>query len=93
MYRSTRHPQSSAIILKKHIAKRRLAWSRMCLLNCAPRKDSQEKYMSNHPEPVDNTNEKKFHGYRLLGFILGVVVLLALISAAVDWLALGSLEG
>jgi len=43
-------------------------------------------------EPIENKEEKKFHGYRLLGVILGVIILIALISAGVDWLVLGPLE-
>lgn len=42
-----------------------------------------------HPEPP----ERKFHGWRLLGVIFAVVVVLALISAAVDWAIIGPLEG
>ena len=37
--------------------------------------------------------EKQFRGWRLIGFILGVMVLLAVISAAVDWAVIGPLEG
>lgn len=37
--------------------------------------------------------EKKFHGWRLLGVIAAVVVLLAAISFVVDWLVIGPLEG
>jgi len=33
-------------------------------------------------------NEQEFHGWRLLGVIMGVIAVLALISAAVDWLVL-----
>ena len=33
-------------------------------------------------------NEKKFHGWRLIAVIVGVLVVLALISAAVDWMVL-----
>ena len=37
--------------------------------------------------------EKRFHGWRLIGFIMGVVVMLAIISAVVDWAVIGPLEG
>ena len=33
-------------------------------------------------------NEKQFHGWRLIAVIMGVLVVLALISAAVDWMVL-----
>jgi len=32
--------------------------------------------------------EKEFHGWRLLAVIMSVIVALALISAAVDWMVL-----
>lgn len=32
---------------------------------------------------------KKFHGWRLIGVIMIVIVVLAIISALVDWMALG----
>jgi len=52
--------------------------------------------MTDHPsrnsEALD-TAEKRFHGWRLLGYISCVVVLLALISFLVDWAVIGSLEG
>ena len=32
--------------------------------------------------------EKQFHGWRLLAVIMSVIVVLALISAAVDWMVL-----
>ena len=42
----------------------------------------------------DTSNpEKKFRGWRLVGFILCVVVVLALVSAVVDWMVIGPLEG
>ena len=37
--------------------------------------------------------EKKFHGWRLLAVIAGVVALLALVSFVVDWMVIGPLEG
>jgi hypothetical protein len=36
----------------------------------------------------ENENEKQFHGWRLIAVIMGVIVVLALISAAVDWMVL-----
>jgi nitrogen fixation protein FixH len=36
---------------------------------------------------------KRFHGWRLLAVILCVVVVIALVSAVVDWLVIGPLEG
>jgi len=37
--------------------------------------------------------EKKFHGWRLLGVIGAVVLALVVVSAVVDWLVLGPLLG
>ena len=42
-------------------------------------------------EPAHET--KRFRGWRLLGVILAVVVVLAVISAVVDYLVIGPLEG
>ncbi len=42
---------------------------------------------------MTDQNPKSFHGYRLLGVIFLVVVALAVVSAIVDWLVLGPLEG
>ena len=39
------------------------------------------------------TPAKQFHGWRLLGIIFAVVVVLALVSLAVDWVVIGPLEG
>jgi hypothetical protein len=46
-------------------------------------------------ESTPNTNpaEKKFHGWRLLGIIGTVIVLLALVSFLVDWAVIGPLRG
>ncbi len=38
-------------------------------------------------------DDKKFRGWRLLGVIFIVVVVLAVISAVVDWVVIGPLEG
>ena len=37
--------------------------------------------------------DKKFRGWRLLGVIMAVVLLLAVISFIVDWMVIGPLEG
>ena len=48
----------------------------------------------NHPPMVDpSEQEKKFRGWRLLGVIMSVVLLLAVISFVVDWMVIGPLEG
>ena len=39
------------------------------------------------------SREKRFHGWRLLGVILSIVVVLAIISFIVDWVVIGPLEG
>ena len=39
------------------------------------------------------SEEKQFHGWRLLGVIIGVAVLLAIISFVIDWMVIGPLEG
>jgi hypothetical protein len=44
-------------------------------------------------EETDRNAEKRFHGWRLLGYIFCVVVVLAVISAVVDWAVIGPLEG
>lgn len=51
---------------------------------------------NSHPEPQPdspNGEEKRFHGWRLIGVILLVVLVLAIVSAVVDWLVIGPLEG
>lgn len=48
------------------------------------------------PQPRYETDEhadKRFRGWRLIGVILAVVVVLALISFVVDWVVIGPLEG
>jgi len=42
---------------------------------------------------TDDPDERKFHGWRLLGVVAAVVILLAVISAIVDWWVIGPLEG
>jgi hypothetical protein len=41
----------------------------------------------------DNDEEVKFRGWRLIGFIMCIVVVLAVISAVVDILVIGPLDG
>ncbi|MFM7120165.1 MAG: hypothetical protein ACKOBM_17085 [Gammaproteobacteria bacterium] len=36
---------------------------------------------------------KSFRGWRLIGFIMCVIVVLAIVSAVVDWVVIGPLEG
>ena len=43
------------------------------------------------PSPNDETT--KFHGWRLLGVIFAVCIAIALVSALVDWMVIGPLEG
>lgn len=40
-----------------------------------------------------SSEEKKFRGWRLLGVIMTVVVILAAVSFVVDWAVIGPLEG
>ena len=47
----------------------------------------EEQAQSQHEDDV------KFHGWRLLGIIFIVCVVLAGISALVDWMVIGPLEG
>ena len=42
---------------------------------------------------ADAETDHRFHGWRLLGVIFAVVVVLAVTSAVVDWLVIGPLEG
>ena len=42
-------------------------------------------------ESVDQ--EKKFRGWRLLGVLAAVIVVLAVTSFIVDWIVIGPLEG
>lgn len=42
----------------------------------------------NESPPED---DRKFHGWRLLGFLAVVVVGIAIVSMIVDWVVLGSL--
>jgi len=45
------------------------------------------------PETDPEEPEKRFHGWRLVGFIMCVVVIVAIVSALVDWAVIGPLEG
>jgi flagellar biogenesis protein FliO len=40
-------------------------------------------------DELPTENEKQFHGWRLIAVIMSVIVVLALISAAVDWMVVG----
>lgn len=42
---------------------------------------------------TDEHADKRFHVWRLLGAIFGVVVVLAVIAFMVDWIVIGPLEG
>jgi len=44
-------------------------------------------------DEVSAQPEKRFHGWRLIGVILVVIFVLAVISAVVDWIVIGPLEG
>ncbi|MEM7220033.1 MAG: hypothetical protein AAF515_16830 [Pseudomonadota bacterium] len=51
-----------------------------------------------YPEPRlvpddSDSPQRRFHGWRLLGAIFIVVVVLAVVSAIVDWAVIGPLEG
>ena len=37
-----------------------------------------------------NQDEKKFHGWRLIGIIIIVMITLAVVAALVDWVVLGA---
>lgn len=43
--------------------------------------------------PETDPEETRFHGWRLLGVVGVVIVVLALVSAVVDWVVIGPLEG
>lgn len=42
---------------------------------------------------TDEFAHKRFRGWRLIGFIVGVVAVLALVAFLVDWAVIGPLEG
>lgn len=39
------------------------------------------------------SEEEKFHGWRLLGVIALVILVIAAVSFAIDWAVIGPLEG
>ncbi|MCZ6616484.1 MAG: hypothetical protein O7E57_00010 [Gammaproteobacteria bacterium] len=39
------------------------------------------------------SRDKQFHGWRLLGVIIAVAVVLAIVSFIIDWMVIGPLEG
>jgi hypothetical protein len=43
--------------------------------------------------PPIKGDERQFHGWRLLGVIMIVIVVLAAVSFVVDWAVIGPLEG
>jgi hypothetical protein len=58
----------------------------------------------NAPQPPENTQEtpryetdefadKRFRGWRLIGFIMGAVAVLAIVAFMIDWAVIGPLEG
>ena len=55
--------------------------------------DSTNQSNSNPVETGAAEEERKFHGWRLLGIIFLVIVGIAIVSAIVDWLVIGPLEG
>jgi hypothetical protein len=49
-----------------------------------------------HPEETEHSphdEETRFRGWRLLGFIMGVVVVIAIVAAIVDYMVIGPLDG
>ena len=44
-------------------------------------------------QPQNEQEERRFHGWRLIGVIMIVVVVLAAVSFVVDWVVIGPLEG
>jgi len=42
---------------------------------------------------TDENAGKTFHGWRLIGIIVSVAVVLALVSFIVDWVVIGPIEG
>ncbi len=44
-------------------------------------------------EQHSNESPKQFRGWRLIGAIMCVVVVLAVVSFIVDWMVIGPLEG
>ena len=42
---------------------------------------------------TDEFAEKRFRGWRLIGFIMGAVAVLAIVAFMIDWAVIGPLEG
>ena len=61
-------------------------------MNDQPQHDTEESAGTPRYE-TDEHAEKRFRGWRLIGWIMVVVVVLALVSALVDWMVIGPLEG
>lgn len=59
-------------------------------VSCFPAVYTAAVAPSEHPRTDSDT---KFHGWRLLGVIAIVVVVLAIVSLVVDWAVIGPLEG
>jgi hypothetical protein len=53
----------------------------------------EPQHESHQEEQCESGNEKKFHGWRLLGVIMAVIVVLAVASFVIDWMVIGPLEG
>jgi hypothetical protein len=53
-------------------------------------KNNTQTNRAMHP---DKRQETRFHGWRLIGVILIVIVILAVVSFVVDWVVIGPLEG
>ena len=53
--------------------------------------------MTEPTEPTDvegvPEGDKQFHGWRLLGYIFLVVLVIAIVAAVIDWAVIGPLEG
>jgi hypothetical protein len=52
----------------------------------------QSNLPSEQPQP-NAAQEKKFHGWRLLGVIAALFVILAVVSGFIDYLVIGPLDG
>lgn len=60
----------------------------------APWKQGRARHSCLRQTIVDESpteDDRKFHGWRLLGILAVVVLALAIVSAVVDWVVLGSL--
>lgn len=61
-------------------------------LSPPPERETQDQIAQRRAE-ADAATAHRFRGWRLLGVIGVVVVVLAITSAVVDWLVIGPLEG